>query len=52
MYDLDNYRSITLTTNVYKIYSKVLEEDVMTYLEDNNASRFRTSDHLDHLIFN
>jgi hypothetical protein len=35
MYDLDNYRSITLTTNVYKIYSKVLEEDVMTYLEDN-----------------
>jgi len=35
MYDLDNYRGITLTPNVYKIYSKVLEEAVMTYLEDN-----------------
>jgi hypothetical protein len=31
MYDLDNYRGITLTSNVYKIHSKVLEEAVMTY---------------------
>ena len=35
MYDLDSYRGITLTSNVYKICSKVLEEGVMTYLEDN-----------------
>ena len=31
MYDLDNYRGITLTSNVYKIYWKVLDEAVMTY---------------------
>ena len=35
MYDLDNYRGITLISNVYKIYSKVLEEAAMTYLEDD-----------------
>jgi hypothetical protein len=35
VYDLDSYRGITLTSNVYKICSKVLEEGVMTYLEDN-----------------
>jgi hypothetical protein len=35
MYDVDNYRGITLTSNVYKIYSKILEEAVMIFLEDN-----------------
>jgi hypothetical protein len=35
VYDLDSYRGITLTSNVYKICSKVLEEGVMTYREDN-----------------
>jgi hypothetical protein len=37
MYDLDNYMGITLTSSVYKIYmySKILEEAVMTFLEDN-----------------
>ena len=35
MDDLDNYRGIILTSNVYMIQSKVLEEFVMTYLEDD-----------------
>jgi hypothetical protein len=35
-YDNDNYRGITLTSNVYKVYSKVLEENIMAFLEDNN----------------
>ena len=30
-----NYRGITLISNVYKIYSKVVEEAIMTYLEDD-----------------
>ena len=29
IYSLDNYRGITLTSNVYKIYAKVLEESLM-----------------------
>ena len=38
MYDLDNYRGINLTSNVYKIYWKVLDEAVMTYYYlENNA---------------
>jgi len=36
MHDIDNYRCITLTSNVYKVYSKVLEENIMAFLEDNN----------------
>ena len=36
-FDIDNYRRITLTSNVYKVYSKVLEEIVMNYLEENNV---------------
>jgi hypothetical protein len=35
MDDLDNYRGIILASNVYMIHSKVLEEAVMTYLEDD-----------------
>jgi hypothetical protein len=36
VHDIDNYRGITLNSNVYKVYSKVLEENIMTFLEDNN----------------
>ena len=32
VYDLDNYRGITLTSNVYKIYAKILEDNVMNFL--------------------
>ena len=35
MYDLDNYRGITLTSNVYKVYAKIIEKSVMRYMEDN-----------------
>jgi hypothetical protein len=35
MYNLDNYRGITLTSNVYKVYAKIIEQSVMNYLEDN-----------------
>jgi hypothetical protein len=33
---LDNYRGITLSSNVYKVFSKVIEEKIVSYLEDNN----------------
>ena len=36
LHDIDNYRGITLTSNVHKVYSKVLEENIMAFLEDNN----------------
>ena len=36
VYDIDNYRGITLTSNVHRVYSKILEESVMTYLKENN----------------
>ena len=36
VYDLNNYRGITLTSNVYKIYAKILEDTIMDFLEDNN----------------
>ena len=29
MYDLDNYRGITLTSNVYKVYVKIIEQTVV-----------------------
>ena len=34
MYDLDNYRGITLTLNVYKVYAKIIEQSVMNFMED------------------
>ena len=34
--DLDNYRGITLTSNVYKVFSKILEECIMSHLEEKN----------------
>jgi hypothetical protein len=30
---LDNYRGITLSSNVYKVFSKVIEEKIVSYLE-------------------
>ena len=36
VYDLDNYRGITLSSNVYKLFSKTLETHIVWYLESNN----------------
>lgn len=36
VYDLDNYRGITLSSNVYKLFSKTLETHIVGYLESNN----------------
>jgi inhibitor of KinA sporulation pathway (predicted exonuclease) len=36
LFELDNYRGITLSSNVYKVFSKVIEEKIVSYLEDNN----------------
>ena len=33
MYDLDNYRGITLTSNVYKVYANIIEQFAMNYME-------------------
>jgi hypothetical protein len=35
MHDVDDYRGIALTSNVYKVYSEVLGENLMAFLEDN-----------------
>jgi hypothetical protein len=35
-YDLDNYRGITLSSNVYKIFSKTIESTTVNHLESNN----------------
>ena len=32
---LDNYLSITLTSNVYKLYASVLENQIMSFLENS-----------------
>ena len=37
IYDLNNYRGITLTSNVYKIYASIMENTIMTFLEDKNV---------------
>ena len=36
-YNLDNYRGITLTSIVYKLYASILEGDLMAHLEDKNV---------------
>jgi hypothetical protein len=37
IYDLNNYRGITLTSNVYKIYASIMENTIMAFLEDKNV---------------
>ena len=34
--NMDNYRGITITSNVYKLYSSVLESHVMQYAEEED----------------
>jgi hypothetical protein len=34
MYNVDNNRGITLTSNVYKVYAKIIEQSVMNFMED------------------
>ena len=36
LYDIDNYRGITLSSNVYKIFSKTIESTAVNHLESNN----------------
>ena len=36
MHNIDNYRGIALTSNMHKVYSKVLEQNIKAFLEDNN----------------
>jgi hypothetical protein len=36
LYDIDNYRGITLSSNVYKIFSKTIDSTAVNHLESNN----------------
>jgi hypothetical protein len=36
LYDIDNYRGITLFSNVYNIFSKTIESTAVNHLESNN----------------
>ena len=36
IHNLSNYRGITLTSNVYKVYCKIIESTVMDFIESNN----------------
>ncbi len=36
VYNLDNYRGITLTSNVYKLFSKAIESTIVEHLENKN----------------
>lgn len=56
VYDIDNYRGITLTSNVYKVFAKVLESNIMTFLEDynilgENQSAFRRDRRIEDHLF-
>ena len=35
--NIDNYRGITLTSNVYKLYTKIIENVIMNYIEENSV---------------
>ena len=37
IYDLNNHRGITPTSNVYKIDASIMENTIMTFLEDKNV---------------
>jgi hypothetical protein len=39
VHDIDNYRGLAVSSNGYSVYSKVLEENIMAFLEDNNILR-------------
>jgi hypothetical protein len=36
LYDIDNYRGITLSSNVYKIFSKTIESTAVNHVESVN----------------
>lgn len=36
LFELYNYREKTLSSNVYEIFSTVIDEKIMSYLEDYN----------------
>ncbi len=55
-YDLDNYRGITLSSNVYKLFSKTLERTIVDYLENvnvlgENQGAFRKDRRIEDSIF-
>ena len=54
--NIDNYRAITLSSNVYKLYTKIIENVIMTYIEENsvlheNQGAFRKNRRLEDNIF-
>ena len=54
--NIDNYRGITLTSNVYKLYTKIIENVIMNYIEENsvlheNQGAFRKSRRLEDNLF-
>ena len=56
VYDLDNYRGITLSSNVYKLFTKTLEISVLDHLESKNILgenhvAFRKSRRLENHLF-
>jgi hypothetical protein len=56
VYDLDNYRGITLSSNVYKLFTKTLEISVLDHLESKNIlgenqGAFRKSRRLEDHLF-
>jgi hypothetical protein len=56
IYDLDNNRGITLTSNVNKVFSKILETLILDFLESNNIlgetqGAFRKDRRIENQIF-
>jgi hypothetical protein len=56
LFELDNYRGITLSSNVYKVFSKVIEKKIVSFLEDSNIlgesqGAFRKNRRLEDHIF-